>query len=124
MGDVDSVRVAGRIGCAIRLENKPRISGGDKGALTRKRISRKPLSHRCYCVDELGSGVSNTALQPSLRLALCFRMQIVTRSTFGISELQRRNASLEQRRCCSAVEAWLTLETVPTDIHTIKPKPN
>src|SRR5258705_2429458 len=58
-----------------------------------------------YCVDELGFGLSNTALQPSLRLALCFRMQIVTRSTFGISQLQRRNASLEQRRCCSAVEA-------------------
>jgi hypothetical protein len=33
MGDVGSVRVAGRIGCAIRVENKPRISGGDKGAL-------------------------------------------------------------------------------------------
>jgi hypothetical protein len=37
MGDVGSVRVAGRIGRAIRMENKPRISSGDRGELTRKR---------------------------------------------------------------------------------------
>src|SRR3954451_17234964 len=36
MGDAGSVRIAGRIGCAIRLENKPRISSGDKSALIRE----------------------------------------------------------------------------------------
>jgi hypothetical protein len=41
MGDAGSVRVAGRIGCAIRVENKPRISSGDKGALIRKRIRKQ-----------------------------------------------------------------------------------
>ena len=30
MGDVGSVRVAGRGGCAIRVENKARISSGDE----------------------------------------------------------------------------------------------
>jgi hypothetical protein len=37
MGDVGSVRAAGRVGCAIRVENKAGISSGDKRELIRKR---------------------------------------------------------------------------------------
>ena len=40
MGDVGSVCVAGRIGCAIRVENKPRISSGDRSELIRKSMAR------------------------------------------------------------------------------------
>ena len=40
MGDVGSVCVAGRIGCAIRVENKPRISSGDRSELIRKCMAR------------------------------------------------------------------------------------
>jgi hypothetical protein len=40
MGDVGSVRVARRFGCAIRVENKPRISRGDK-----KRVDEKEKSN-------------------------------------------------------------------------------
>src|SRR6267154_2308964 len=44
MGDVGSVRVARRFGCAIGVENKPRISRGDKSALMRRRILRNRLA--------------------------------------------------------------------------------
>ena len=40
MDDVGSVCVAGRICCAIRVENKPRISSGDRSELIRKSMAR------------------------------------------------------------------------------------
>ena len=40
MDDVSSVCVAGRFCCAIRVENKPRISSGDRSELIRKSMAR------------------------------------------------------------------------------------
>ena len=62
MGDVGSVRAAGRVGCAIRVENKAGISSGDKSELIRKG-TRKPrkiylaklpeLTAKIMAVDDL-----------------------------------------------------------------------
>jgi hypothetical protein len=49
-----------------------------------------------------GSGL-NWARQPGLSCDLFLAMQAVTRSTSGISALQRRNASLVQACSCSGV---------------------
>jgi hypothetical protein len=49
-----------------------------------------------------GSGLKK-ARQPGESWDLFLTMQTVTRSTSGISELQRRNASLLQACCCSGV---------------------
>jgi len=43
MGDVGSVRAAGRVGCAIRVENKAGISSGDKSELIRRELESKVL---------------------------------------------------------------------------------
>ena len=45
----------------------------------------------------------NTARQPGLSWDLFWIMQTVTASTFGIAELQRRNASPVQACSCSGV---------------------
>jgi len=49
-----------------------------------------------------GSGLKYTR-QPGLSWDCCLTMQAVTRSTLGISELHRRNASPMQACCCSKV---------------------
>src|SRR5260370_2621276 len=53
---------------------------------------------------------SMTARQPVLRLARCLIMQAVIRGMFGISELQRRNASPVHSCCASALKAKLELD--------------
>lgn len=57
-------------------------------------------------VAAAGSGsFLNTARQPGLSWDLFWIMQTVTASTFGIAELQRRNASPVQACSCSGVWA-------------------
>src|SRR5512132_310182 len=53
-----------------------------------------------------------TPRQPTLRSARCFIMQAVIFGMFGISELQRRNASPVHICCASELKAWLAVEEI------------
>src|SRR5262249_15610949 len=59
--------------------------------------------------------LSITARQPGLSWARCLTMQAVILGMFGISELQRRNASPVHICRASAVEAKLLLGDQPGD---------
>ena len=53
-----------------------------------------------------------TARQPALRSARCLIMHAVIFGTLGISELQRRNASLVHICCASALNARLAVDEI------------
>src|SRR5271168_4585932 len=63
-------------------------------------VGARPLMN---CQNELAIGEFITAWQGLLRLGFCCLRQTTMRSTFGISELQRRNTSGVQAARCSAV---------------------
>src|SRR5665213_3549244 len=55
---------------------------------------------------------SSTVRQPALRLERCLTMHAVIFGMFGISELQRRNASLVHIDCASALKAKLEVDEI------------
>ena len=55
---------------------------------------------------------SITARQPLERLARFLNMQAVIFGMFGISELQRRNASPVHICCASELKAWLAVDEI------------
>lgn len=57
-----------------------------------------------------------TVLQPALRLLRCLIMQAVTWVTFGISELQSRNASPVHIWRASELKAWLAVGKQNTEM--------
>ena len=67
-----------------------------------------------YCEANLparwASSLSITVRQPALRSDLCLIMQAVIFGMFGISELQRRNASPVHICCASELKAWLAVD--------------
>ena len=63
-------------------------------------------------LDLAARSLSITARQPTLSSALCLNMQAVIFGIFGISELQRRNASPVHICCASALKAWLAVDEI------------
>ena len=82
-----------------------------RGRVHRRRTSHgKDHSVSATFLDCLARSRSITERQPLLSSERCFIMQAVIFGTFGISELQRRNASLVHICCASALNAKLGLD--------------